>query len=326
MSDEASAGSAAGSAGSLLREARERQGMHIAALAAALKVAPRKLELIEADRYDELPDATFVRALALSMCRALRIDAQPVLMRLPQAADRRLEDVTRGLNQPFRDRAAMSDAIEWQRYLSAPVIGALLLVVAAVVLYLLPSRSWWPTRADAPVPASASGVAAGQTAVVAPSGASEAEGGSGVLAELAASAVQAAASVIAPPASAPAQPPVPQPPTAPAATPTAAPPAAATPVAAASAAAGPAASTAPALVTGVLKMSAQAESWVEVRDRDGRVIVQRTLAAGESVGADGALPLRVTVGNAAATQLEFRGQPVALVPLTRDNVARLELK
>lgn len=83
---------------------------------------------------------------------------------------------------------------------------------------------------------------------------------------------------------------------------------------------------APATTGGLLTMRANAQTWVEVRDRDGRVLVQRTLAAGESVGTDGALPLRVTVGNAAATQLEFRGQPVALVPLTRDNVVRLELK
>ena len=62
------------SAGRLLREARERQGLHIAALAAAIKVAPKKLELLEADRFDALPDATFTRALAQTVCRALKID------------------------------------------------------------------------------------------------------------------------------------------------------------------------------------------------------------------------------------------------------------
>ncbi|MEO6362297.1 MAG: helix-turn-helix domain-containing protein, partial [Caldimonas sp.] len=45
---------AAMSAGRLLREARERQGLHIAALAASIKVAPKKLELLEADRFDAL--------------------------------------------------------------------------------------------------------------------------------------------------------------------------------------------------------------------------------------------------------------------------------
>ena len=52
------------SAGAMLRAAREQQGLHIAALAAAIKVTPRKLDALEHDRWDELPDATFTRALA----------------------------------------------------------------------------------------------------------------------------------------------------------------------------------------------------------------------------------------------------------------------
>ena len=70
-------------AGGLLRAAREKQGLHIAALAAAIKVAPRKLDALENDRHDELPDATFVRALAQTVCRTLKIDPRPVLHMLP---------------------------------------------------------------------------------------------------------------------------------------------------------------------------------------------------------------------------------------------------
>ena len=69
-------------------------------------MTPHKLELLEANRFDELPDATFTRALALSVCRVLKIDATPVLVRLPQTAEHGLEHVARGLNQPFRDRSA----------------------------------------------------------------------------------------------------------------------------------------------------------------------------------------------------------------------------
>ena len=76
-------------AGALLRAARERQGLHIAALAAAIKVSQRKLEALEADRFDELPDATFTRALAQTVCRQLKIDPKPVLERLPLGRQRR---------------------------------------------------------------------------------------------------------------------------------------------------------------------------------------------------------------------------------------------
>jgi len=58
-------------AGQMMRAARERRGMHIAVLAAAIKVPQRKLEALEADRYEELPDITFARALAQAVCRAL---------------------------------------------------------------------------------------------------------------------------------------------------------------------------------------------------------------------------------------------------------------
>src|SRR6059036_2717399 len=86
------------SAGSLLREAREAAGLHVATLAVALKVPVRKLEALEDDRYDQLPDAVFVRALASSVCRTLKIDAQPVLERLPQTATPRLVQLDEGIN------------------------------------------------------------------------------------------------------------------------------------------------------------------------------------------------------------------------------------
>ena len=46
----------------MLRAARQQQGLHIAALAAAIKVTPAKLEALEAGRIEALPDATFARA------------------------------------------------------------------------------------------------------------------------------------------------------------------------------------------------------------------------------------------------------------------------
>ena len=71
------------SAGALLRAARETAGLHVAALAVSMKVPVKKLEALEADRFDLLPDAVFVRALASSVCRNLKIDPAPILSRLP---------------------------------------------------------------------------------------------------------------------------------------------------------------------------------------------------------------------------------------------------
>jgi len=79
-------------------------------------------------------------------------------------------------------------------------------------------------------------------------------------------------------------------------------------------------------VAGVLVVRTHGESWVEVLDASGQALLSRVLLPGETVGVDGALPLRVRVGNVAATQLSLRGRPVDLSAAVRDNTARLELK
>ncbi|MFN6996778.1 MAG: helix-turn-helix domain-containing protein, partial [Aquincola tertiaricarbonis] len=133
----------AATAGGLLKAAREKQGIHIAALAASIKVTPRKLEALEHDRYDELPDMTFVRALAKTVCRTLKIEPEPVLALLPHQADSgtALAQVSTGLNQPFRERPARGDPPEWA-VLQKPVLwGAGAVLLAALVVYLLPERA-----------------------------------------------------------------------------------------------------------------------------------------------------------------------------------------
>lgn len=298
----------AATAGGLLKAAREKQGIHIAALAASMKVTPRKLEALEHDRYDELPDMTFVRALAKTMCRTLKIEPEPVLALLPHQADSgtALAQVSTGLNQPFRERPARGDPPEWA-VLQKPVLwGAGAVLLAALVVYLLPERAL-EGLAGGSNSASEAGEIVGSVGA----------GASGVVTEVieAASAavdtVHSVPSVVEPAASTPA----------PAATASAPGPAAA---AAAATASAPAA-VAPAGAAGALVLRATAESWVEVRDGNGRVLLSRTLQSGETVGVDGDIPLRATIGNAAGTQVTFRGQPVD-TSATRDNVARLELK
>ena len=331
------------SAGAALRRAREARGLHIAALAATLKVPQSKLEALEADRYHELPDATFARALARSMCRVLKIEAAPVLAMLPSSgAEASLDRVTPGLNQPFRERSVSQEPMLSAELLKRPaVLGVGVLLVAAVAVYAIPS-SWIEqvtarfrsapessTTTATPGPGSAIGTApvatdSPPTNIEAPVvSASEA-------------APQSAASVpTLPPQTSGAATPI----TAPAATPSPAPvttQAAATTPPVASTAASVAASTAalagqpiqagaPAPGTSPLKVRASAESWVEVVDAKGQVLLSRLLRPGDLVDVHGVAPLRLRVGNVSGTELVFRGQPVDLAARARDNVARLEL-
>jgi cytoskeleton protein RodZ len=76
----------AAGAGQLLRQYRDAAGLHIVSLAAALKVSRAKIEALETERYDELPDVAFARALAMSCCRYLGKEVEPVLALMPSHA------------------------------------------------------------------------------------------------------------------------------------------------------------------------------------------------------------------------------------------------
>ena len=289
----------AATAGQLLREARERQGLHIAALAASIKVAPKKLEMLEADRYDGLLDATFTRALAQTVCRALKIDPVPVLRLLPPPSGYRLEQLGEGLNTPFRERHGVLVQRDWAALATRPALWiTLLILAAAVTVFFLPAglfsgvaENGRPTSATTTSTLPARGDAPGPTNLTRP-----------------ADEVTSVAPFID------------------AATPAAATAAAPVSVASAPAAAGEAALTSAAAPAGMLKISASSASWVEVRDGRGQPLFARLLKAGEAISVDGAPPLSVQIGNAAGTRVTFRGQPTDLAAFTRDNVARLELR
>ncbi len=289
-------------AGRLLRQAREASGLHIAALAVSMKVPVRKLEALEADRLDLLPDAVFARALASSMCRALKIDPAPVLVLLPSGSAALVSQMEWGINAPFRgpgDAPAPSVVSQLSR---PTMLAVLVLLMGAAVILLLPAR-FLPSAAG-----NGSGTREIETVVMPPSAAP----------------TPAEPNVVLPPSDGPAPsdaPAVPGTPAANASGATASAPGA--PVAPAAAAmASPAAASGAQLVSFV----ATGSSWVEVIDSTGAVVLRRTLVAGESAFASGVLPLTVTVGRADLTRVKVRGKDFNLTPQGRDNVARFEVK
>ncbi len=66
-------------------------------------------------------------------------------------------------------------------------------------------------------------------------------------------------------------------------------------------------------------------SWTEVRAGDGRVLLSGMNAGGTVQTLSGTPPLELVIGNAADVEITYKGQPVDLVPHTRQNVARLTL-
>jgi cytoskeleton protein RodZ len=77
----------------------------------------------------------------------------------------------------------------------------------------------------------------------------------------------------------------------------------------------------------MLQLEFQGRSWVEVRERDGRVIFSQDNPAGSRSSVEGVLPLTLTIGNAAGVKLLWLDKPVDLKPhLGVAGVAQLVLQ
>ena len=301
-------------AGALLRDAREAAGLHIAALAVALKVPVAKLEALEADNFSALPDMVFVRALASSVCRTLKIDPQAVLALLPQGEGPRLSAADVGLNAPVKGFAGRSSAAPFKGAGSRSFVWAvgLLLIGAALMMFLprgldadLSALLKQPeTTTKIPMPtgnvAQEISVAVGAEQRVpsaAPAAAAAAAAAAGVGVELPAGESIKPAGIASHPIVLPS-------------------------VEASAPSSAPAADA----PSGVLAFKARSESWIQVRDAAGALVLQRNLAPNELVSVSGVLPLAVVIGRADATEVFVRGKPYDIGPVSRENVARFEVK
>ena len=304
-------------AGAILRRARESAGLHVAALAVSMKVPVKKLEALEADRLDLLPDAVFVRALAASVCRTLKIDSAPVLLLLPQSSVPQFDADKRGINAPFHSPGSIksSSVIDFLKRPTVVVVTALLL--GAIALVVIPELQVPKVVSIAPGPAAAPDVP-----LEPPKDNKESASGApaALTSEISEAPTKSASKpvvsdgpvVAADPALPLAPPSVPAPAPKPA------------PVAVATSAA-PVAS-APNPANAIVVVRAKGETWIDVTDAKGVVQLRKTLTAGEVAVASGALPLSVVVGRVNMTQVEVRGQAFNMDALAKDNVARFEVK
>lgn len=290
------------SAGEMLKTAREKSGLHIAALAVMLKVPVKKLEALETSRFDLLPDIVFVRALASSVCRTLKIDAGPIMARLPNTGVPQLAFRSSGAGATYRSPSDGPDPSIWSGLPKPAVAAVLLLLLASLVVAFLPTLTTQFKQISALIDsrlARSNGTVGNESSTATFDLKSEKSLIGGPTAELGAPVPAATstntqlsdASTLSSPTQAP------------------------------SAVAGAAAP-----VTDVVVFRATGESWVEVTDAKRQIVLRRTLTTGESVGVSGALPLSATVGRANMTEVAIRGQAFNLAPWSKDNVARFEVK
>ena len=314
------------SAGVLLRNAREAAGLHIAVLAGILKVPVKTLDALEEDRLNELPDAVFVRALASSICRTLKIDSSLILHKLPKNISFKSTDLGVSINMPFRTPNDGRQPSFWRLTSRPAVLSGVLLLLSAWVIFMLPAVKNSINKTSNLVAETAKIEFSALTPPVVLPG-------------------QAAADIALTPVFIPDIPSVPivssnqnilsisvpLPNVVPAETGKASDTNAAFSQLASFSAlpslpVRPPRDTTPLPSTSIVEFNATGASWVEVTDAKGKVVLRRTLTSGETAAASGVFPLTAVVGRVDATEVKIRGKGFDLSSFTKDNVARFEVK
>lgn len=279
-------------AGALLRQAREAEGLHIAALAVALKVPVKKLEALESDRLDLLSDMVFARALAASFCRILKVDPTPILARLPRANGPHLKTDETGINAPFRAFDGSGASVKMLDWLRKPLgLAILALLLGSLLLFMLPQSGWWARMSSSPP------VRFTPPSSVPPEPGSPPSARPSLAASTAPEATLLTPVEVTPNSS-------PQ---------------------AVTAQAGSPPTTAMAAEQ-VLMVKAIGPSWVEVIDAQGVVQVRRVLKTGEKLQVPGLAPFSVVLGKPENVEVVVRGSPLRPQLSGQDKVLRFEVK
>jgi cytoskeleton protein RodZ len=324
-------------AGVLLRVAREAAGLSIDMVAQQLKLAPRQVKALEDGDYTHLPGRTFVRGFVRNYARLVHLDAERVLRALPAGASApALEAPTLTQTAPTMGELPTTDHTRtpWARW-AIPLTLVAIIVAAGIYEWMRPPGE---IHGNIKIDATAKGE------VAAPAAAPKDAQGTTLRNPLAVAAPAAESPAVAPATSEGTGTTVATATPAPATTSTALPSPATAATGASSQVAPALANTAPApvaadanAISAVATPRAPAAeqplalvfrdySWTEVRDRDGRVLLSGMYKGGTAQNLSGTPPLDLVIGNAVDVTLSYKGEPVDLVPYTRQNVARLTLR
>ncbi|MBI1175271.1 MAG: DUF4115 domain-containing protein [Sideroxydans sp.] len=77
---------------------------------------------------------------------------------------------------------------------------------------------------------------------------------------------------------------------------------------------------------GMIRMTFDEDSWVEVKDKNGQVLMSQINPAGSEQNLNGEPPFTLTIGHAGGVKLYYKGKPVDLAPNTNVDVAHLTLE
>lgn len=311
------------SVGAMLRETRERLGLSVDDVVNRIKFAPRQIAALEADDFAQLPEMAFVRGFVRSYARLLQLDSAPLLAALPHAPAESVPVAESALTEvPFPNAySARKPNIIW---LAAALVVALALALFTflydsgsnapnpaaephvnVETLELPSMEVLPESSVLPVSPSDE-IAVPAQVPVAPAGLPKvrepAEAKTSM--ELSVSKVRnplepkASVELSAPSLrvdhSAPKtvhkeQSVLPQ-------------------------------------AVGAIHMTFDDDSWVEVTDKDGKILMSQINPRGSELSLDGKPPFSLVIGRSVAVHLYYKGKQIDLAPHTKVSTARLTLE
>lgn len=283
------------SVGDTLRRTREAQGMSISEVASSLKLNVRQIEALESGRFDLLPGFAFTRGFLRNYARLLKIDAAPLLAAMQSPSDEANVELAPASNA--QGNMPQVGRGRFRRSILPGVIAALGLfgiVVAGWYYDIQRKKSTDDLVASLPAPAAADVPLATEPAATAPVPASS----------LPATVVETPVPVQTPAAEQ-----------------------------------GVAAQISPQVIQKDVVEPVKAgsgedhlvfefakDAWVEVKDKNGKIVFSQLGKAGSRQEFNGKAPLSLVVGNAHFVKLERNGTPVDLGASTKVTVARLKLE
>ncbi len=288
------------SPGGMLSRRRLERGMSLDDVAQRLKYGVRQIQALEGDDYPHLPGPTFVRGMIRSYAKLLELDPAPLLSELQRreipaqvTVDLRTKRI------PFPDGSKRSTRVY-------AVMSGLVVLIAAAVIFewqvgfsALGTATGQKSGSDEPVAIDVRSPPSEAT----PAEVTRMDVGANQVATQEASVVQANVPVSAGPSAA-----------------------AGTGVASPVPAGVRVPTADPANHKARILLQFQRESWVEIKQGDGRIIMSQMNRGGSEQELGGTPPFDVVIGNAPSVRLVYNGQTVDLRPHFKVDVARLTLE
>ncbi|SCY21951.1 cytoskeleton protein RodZ [Nitrosospira sp. Nl5] len=295
------------SAGQLLRTARLARGMSIEDVARQLRLSVRQIAALEEDDYDKFPSATFLRGFVRNYAKLLQVDEGPLLRQLQQSLPPlpapTISYQIEGIPFPSNQKRGRRNLI-----IAGAAVLALLLLIYEIYSGNEGNKEKQQPAAKVETTTEAEQVVTPPQfelpSAVSTGGTDSVASGEEVRMVEQKHGTQAPVPTPAPPAARQAAPSV---------------------IASESA---NAATSEPTDGADVLRLVFEGESWVEVKDSRGRLLLSKVNSPGTEQVLYGKSPFSLAIGNASEVKLAYNNKPVDLSPYINayGGTARLSLK